>query len=109
MAFRSSNAKAVLDSLSEIPGWSDVIAHLVKTAPNDSIYTRKLMWRNPQPHWTSPHGFVCQIGDAAHTFLPTSGNGATQAMEDGIYLAACLQLSGKDEIPLATRVFNKLR
>ncbi len=54
-------------------------------------------------------GRIAQIGDAAHTLLPTSASGATMAMEDGITLAACLQVSGKDDVPLAARVYNKLR
>ena len=67
------------------------------------------MWRNPHENWISPMGYVVQLGDAAHTFLPSSGNGATQSMEDGIYLASCLQLAGKAQIPLAAKVYNKLR
>ena len=31
------------------------------------------------------------------------------AMEDGYSLAACLQVGGKDRIPLAVKVHNKLR
>lgn len=50
-----------------------------------------------------------QIGDAAHSFLPSSGNGATQGMEDAVSLAACLQIAGKENVPWATRVHNKLR
>lgn len=67
------------------------------------------MWREPQPCWASSTGRIIQIGDAAHTFLPSSGNGATQGMEDAISLAACLQIAGKDNVPWATRVHNKLR
>lgn len=52
---------------------------------------------------------MVKIGDAAHAFIPNSTNGATQAMEDGISLAACLRLSGKNNIALATRVHTKLR
>lgn len=67
------------------------------------------MFRNPKPNWVSPYGRIVQLGDAAHTFLPSSGNGATQAMEDGLVLASCLQLAGKSQIPIAGRVYNKLR
>lgn len=49
------------------------------------------------------------LGDAAHTMLPTSGNGGTQAVEDAMSLAACLQIAGKGHVPQATRVHNKLR
>jgi 2-polyprenyl-6-methoxyphenol hydroxylase-like FAD-dependent oxidoreductase len=67
------------------------------------------MWRDPQPTWTSPGGQVIQLGDAAHTFLPSSGNGGTQAIEDAVSLAACLDVAGKDNITQATRVHNLLR
>jgi hypothetical protein len=54
---------------------------------------------------------VIQLGDAAHSFLPTSANGATQALEDAISLAACVKLALKDNlgIALATQVHNTLR
>jgi 2-polyprenyl-6-methoxyphenol hydroxylase-like FAD-dependent oxidoreductase len=53
------------------------------------------MWRDPQPQWTIPHGRVIQLGYAAHTFIPSSGNGATQAIEDAVSLSTCLQLVAK--------------
>ena len=67
------------------------------------------MWRDLREEWVSPAGRVVQIGDSAHSFLPSSGNGASQAMEDAITLAACLQLGGKSNVPVAARIYNKLR
>jgi hypothetical protein len=67
------------------------------------------MWRDPRESWVSPLGLVVQVGDSAHTFLPSSGNGATQAMEDAISLATCLQIAGKSNIKWATMIHNKLR
>ena len=68
------------------------------------------MWRDPQPLWTSPAGRVVQLGDAAHTFLPSSGNGGTQAIEDAVSLATCISLAGdRARLPEATRVHNLLR
>ena len=82
---------------------------LVEVCPEDALFDWKLMFRNPKPNWLSPYGYVVQLGDAAHAFLPSSGNGGTQAMEDGVSLAACLQLAGKAQVPLAAKVHNKLR
>ncbi|TDZ18883.1 FAD-dependent monooxygenase fsr3 [Colletotrichum orbiculare MAFF 240422] len=59
--------------------------------------------------WVSPGARVVQIGDSAHTFLPTSASGATMALEDAISLAALLHRSGKRDAPLALRIQNKLR
>lgn len=82
---------------------------MFKTAPKGSIINWQLKFRDPHEQWTSPGGRVVQIGDAAHAFLPTSGNGATQAMEDGMTLATCLQLAGRAQAANATKAFNKLR
>jgi len=57
----------------------------------------------------SPGGRIVIIGDAAHPFLPTSIQGASQGVEDGVALAVSLQLAGKENIPLAARVFEHLR
>lgn len=68
------------------------------------------MWRDPQPTSTSPGGLVVQVGDAAHTFLPSSGNGGTQAIEDALSLAACIsKAGGKQNLPEATKIHSLLR
>ncbi|KAK6382281.1 hypothetical protein LTS17_004168 [Exophiala oligosperma] len=89
--------------------WDERIPAIMKRTPPGTIVDYKITWRDPNPTWTSPGGRVVKIGDAAHAFIPNSTNGATQAMEDGISLAACLKLSGKNNITLATRVHTKLR
>lgn len=35
--------------------------------------------------------------------------GASQAMEDGAAIAICLRRAGKDNIPLALRVYERMR
>lgn len=35
--------------------------------------------------------------------------GASQAMEDGVTLAICLRRAGKDNIPLALKVYERMR
>jgi 2-polyprenyl-6-methoxyphenol hydroxylase-like FAD-dependent oxidoreductase len=49
------------------------------------------------------------IGDAAHPFLPTSIQGASQSIEDGVVLASCLELAGKQKVPLAVKIHEKIR
>ena len=41
-------------------------------------------------------GRVCLLGDAAHSMLPTFGQGAAQAIEDGAALCSCFKLHGDD-------------
>ncbi|KAL8714641.1 MAG: hypothetical protein Q9220_001590 [cf. Caloplaca sp. 1 TL-2023] len=93
----------------EAPGWHPAVAAIMRTAPKDSIIHWKLMWRDLCEKWTSPGGRVVQVGDSAHSFLPSSGNGASQAMEDAITLASCLQSGGKAQVSEATKVYNTLR
>ena len=102
-------ASDALPFVPESAGWPAYVRGLIKQTPDNRCVNWSLMWRSPQPQWTSPKGRVVQIGDACHPFIPTSGSGAVMAMEDGYSLAACLQLGGKERIPLAVRVHNKLR
>ncbi|GAP88862.2 putative monooxygenase fad-binding protein [Rosellinia necatrix] len=97
--------------------WAPVFKELVRLTPARTILNFELFWRDPQPSWCSAGGRVVQIGDAAHSFLPASGNGATQAIEDAVSLASCLQIgasgasgaAGKEAIPLAVRTHVRLR
>ncbi|CAJ2504337.1 Uu.00g117310.m01.CDS01 [Anthostomella pinea] len=89
--------------------WGEQIIDFVNQVPPDTLIDWKLTWRDPQPVWASKGGCIIQLGDAAHAFLPSSANGATQAMEDGISLAECLHQGGKERVSWATKVHTKLR
>lgn len=82
---------------------------MIRATPDGAIVDWPLVWRNPQEITASPKGRVVQVGDAAHTFLPSSGNGANQGLEDGVYLASCLQLAGKADVAAGTKVHGVLR
>lgn len=100
----------VVKGLLRAPDWDPAIQALVRTAPKGGIVHWPLIWRDLRREWTSQGGHVVQVGDSAHSFIPTSGNGATQALEDAITLATCLQLGGGPQnAPIATKVFNLLR
>lgn len=105
-------ADEVLENMDKVPGqapWAPIFRDLVKCTPPKTIINFELLWRNPQPSWTSPHNRVIQIGDAAHSFLPASGNGATQAIEDSVSLASCLQIGGKENVQQSVRVHIRFR
>lgn len=80
---------------------------IVKATP--SLVDWKLVYRDPLPTWVSPKGRLALIGDAAHPFLPTSIQGASQAMEDGVTLAVTLALAGKGVVPDAVRGYERIR
>ena len=69
----------------------------------------KICYRDPIPTWVSRSHKVALLGDCCHPHLPTSAQGASQATESAAVLALCLKLAGKDNVPLATRVYEKLR
>ncbi|KAI8951146.1 hypothetical protein F4801DRAFT_300749 [Xylaria longipes] len=102
-------ASELLAILKERTNWGEEIMDFVKQVPADTLIDWKLTWRDPQPVWASKGGRIIQLGDSAHAFLPSSANGATQAIEDGISLAECLRQGGKDRVPWATKVHTKLR
>jgi len=105
--------KEVLDHMDEGVGpnpWAPMMKKLIACTPTNTIVNFELLWRDPQPSWKSPNGRVVQIGDAAHSFLPASGNGATQAIEDAVSIASCLHLCGsKDNVPEGVNAHIRFR
>lgn len=75
----------------------------------DPLIDWKLVYREPLPTWISPKRRIALIGDAAHPFLPTSIQGASQAMEDGATIAVCLSRCGKAHIQEGIAAFEALR
>lgn len=95
--------------LKVVDGWDPVVVELVKLTPPERLFDYKLVFRDPLPTFISPKARTALIGDAAHPFLPTSIQGASQAMEDGVVLAACLDKAGKDRVQEAVRVWERIR
>jgi 2-polyprenyl-6-methoxyphenol hydroxylase-like FAD-dependent oxidoreductase len=102
----------VVKVLRRIPNWDPAIEGLIRNTPKGAIVHWPLLWRNLRREWTSKGGRVVQVGDAAHSTVPTSISGATLAVEDAATLAACLQLAASSGVsggPLGARVYNLLR
>lgn len=95
--------------LKVVDGWDPVVQELVKATPRERLFDYKLVFRDPLPTFISPKCRIVLIGDAAHPFLPTSIQGASQAMEDGVVMAACLDVAGKDGVVDAVKVWEKIR
>jgi 2-polyprenyl-6-methoxyphenol hydroxylase-like FAD-dependent oxidoreductase len=93
--------------------WGADLRALIATTPANHIVDWRLMRRELRRDWVSPKGRLVQIGDAAHPYLPTTVNGGTQSMEDGVSLARCLRLAvdkhGARALPAGARVHNLLR
>ena len=74
--------------------WSKLIANIIDKTPTSSINKIYVHDHNPIQKWYKNN--VLLIGDAAHAPLPTSGQGACQALEDAWHLANCLKDNNAD-------------
>lgn len=92
-----------------ISNWDPMCTRIISKTPEERLVDWKLVYRDPLPTWVSPSGRILLLGDSAHPFLPTSAQGATQALEDGVTIAVCLKRGGKEGVPEAVRVHEKIR
>ena len=86
-------------------GWDSQIARLLETV--ETCYWWGLYDRRPLGSWTS--GRLVLLGDAAHAMLPHLGQGANQAIEDGVALAVLVEGRDPDEIPTMLQQYEKFR
>jgi salicylate hydroxylase len=77
----------------------------------ESCLDWKICYREPLPTWVSPHSHrIALLGDSCHAHLPTSAQGASQAVESAGCLAVCLdQIESREKVRIATRVYEKMR
>jgi 2-polyprenyl-6-methoxyphenol hydroxylase-like FAD-dependent oxidoreductase len=69
-------------------GWHPPIAEVLAATPAGAVLHHDIYWLPPLPRFTV--GRVALLGDAAHAMTPDLGQGACQAIEDAVVLAACL-------------------
>ncbi|OQE39262.1 hypothetical protein PENCOP_c007G08288 [Penicillium coprophilum] len=80
----------------------------LEATPADRIIDYKLVWRDAIPTWLSNSKKCAVMGDAAHCHLPTSAQGACQAVEDAVTAAICLQKCNGD-VAAGLQVFERIR
>lgn len=98
------------DCLKYVQSWAPIVQEIVKLTPEGArLVDHKLVFRDPLPTFIPPKAHIALIGDAAHPFLPTSSQGASQSIEDGVVLAACLELAGKKNATLAIKAYKRIR
>ncbi|EXJ83759.1 hypothetical protein A1O1_07385 [Capronia coronata CBS 617.96] len=97
------------DVKKNLVGWSPVVHDIVDATPPDRLVDYKLVFRDPLPTFVSPRARIALIGDAAHPFLPTSIQGASQSMEDGVTVAITLEKAGKENVQLGIRAYEAIR
>ncbi len=89
----------------EFRGWDPRIGELLDKV--DHTFRWALYDREPLPTWTK--GRLTLLGDAAHPMLPHLGQGANQAIEDGMALAVILAQTDRSAVPAALVAYEKLR
>lgn len=99
------------EALAYLEGWCPFVRELVAATPRDAgrLIDHKLVYRDPLPTFISPLARIALVGDAAHPFLPTSIQGASQSIEDGTTLAVCLDVAGSGKVTEAVRAYEKIR
>jgi salicylate hydroxylase len=89
----------------EFAGWDPWLSRLLSHI--DTTFRWGLYDRDPLPRWTN--GRLALLGDAAHAMLPHMGQGANQAIEDGMALATLMRGSDAAEVTEALIRYQGLR
>lgn len=94
------------DLLALFKGWPTPIETIINKTPLENINKIYVHDHNPIEIWHRDN--VLLIGDAAHAPLPTSGQGACQAIEDAWHLAGLLG-NHEGSIDSVFQAFTKIR
>jgi len=86
-------------------GWDPQIIALLDKV--ESCFWWGLYDRRPLERWTN--GRLALLGDAAHAMLPHLGQGANQAIEDGVALAVLLEGQTPAAVPDILRGYERFR
>jgi len=102
-SFKTNNNKD--DLLNLFASWSPKIEKIIRLSAEENIKYIEVFDHNPISKWHEDN--VCLIGDSAHAALPTSGQGACQAIEDAWEFATALEEAKTQEEAFA--IFQKNR
>lgn len=87
----SSQPARLQDHLARLfDGWPEPVRRVIGHGEPQALRQIAIYDHDPIERWQ--RGNVLLVGDAAHAALPTSGQGACQALEDAWQLAHCLQM-----------------
>jgi salicylate hydroxylase len=100
-----SAAGEVEEFAASFEGWDSQIIRLLEAV--ETCFWWGLYDRRPLVSWTN--GRLVLLGDAAHAMLPHLGQGANQAIEDGVALAVFLEGRDTDEVPDILPQYEKFR
>jgi salicylate hydroxylase len=93
------------EQLRHFAGWHPAVVEMITAVPVSARWG--LFHRPPLGRWT--RGRVTLLGDAAHTMAPHHGQGANQAIEDAVVLAACLAEAEAGRLATAIDRYERVR
>ncbi|KAJ9500895.1 hypothetical protein H2202_003453 [Exophiala xenobiotica] len=94
------------DVISDAKAFHPAVQAICKDATEVKVYTQ--MWRDPLERFSK--GRAVLIGDAGHLMLPTHGQGASMALEDGLALETLFKgITSKSDVEGQVQLFDKLR
>lgn len=96
---------SVADVIEAYQGWNPQVRSLLDAA--DRVTRWALHDRAPVSRWSGQR--ITIVGDAAHPMLPFGAQGANQAIEDAVTLAACLSGTTPAKAPAALRRYEEIR
>lgn len=100
---KNENHKSYLLKLFQ--NWPNEIKNIIELSNEENIKYIEVFDHKPIQCWHKKN--VCLLGDAAHAALPTSGQGACQAIEDAWHFASILAESQNTEH--AFNEYNNIR
>jgi salicylate hydroxylase len=95
----------IADMIQEFVGWDGRVHELITSATDTKRWA--LYDRQPLEQWSQHR--ITLLGDAAHAMLPFFAQGAAQATEDAVALAACLRSASRSSVPQALRRYEEIR
>lgn len=105
-----NEAPPALDTHKEVENlfaqWPEPVSGIIRATPKNAI--RLIAVHDLEPLHTWSRANVLLVGDAAHAPLPTSGQGACQALEDAWHLARCLN-GANGGLEQIFQAFQKIR
>ncbi|WP_067671077.1 FAD-dependent monooxygenase [Nocardia miyunensis] len=104
-SWRGTMARDAL--VEKLLNFDPAVPEIVRRMAETEVSAFSVYDREPITQWTSNRATL--LGDAAHPFLPSEGQGANQAIQDAVVLAECLRGVEPAAIPAALRDYSDRR